>query len=301
DPHYALAHSGLTDAYSLLGHYGVLAPAEVWTKTAASATTAVMLDPHSVEGQTSLAHVKASQDWDWTGAERLFRHAISLDPSYATAHHWYAMTCLAPLGRLDEALDEVRIAQSLDPVSAIIARDSALIRCYRREFDLALEQCDHAIELNPHFSAAFWTLALIQQQRHDFEEATAACQRAIHLSPSSPRMHGALGYLYALTGKRKPSLEILEKLREFSSARYVSPMEFACIHFALGDDTGFEWLSRACKDRCIELLWINVDPRFDQPRLDRRYAEVGRQLGLGAARPRPIRAGAARPRRRARL
>ncbi|HVA64820.1 MAG TPA: hypothetical protein VNF74_13930 [Terriglobales bacterium] len=291
DPQYALAHSGLADAYSLLSHYGVLAPAEVWTKTVAHATTGVMLDPNSVEAQTSLAHVKASQDWDWAGAERQFRHAISLDPGYATAHHWYAMNCLSPTGRLAEALDEVRIAQSLDPVSAIIARDLALIYCYRREYELALEQCDHTIELNPHFSAAFWTLALIQQQRQDFEEAAAACQRAIHLSPASPRMYGALGYLYALTGKRKLCLELLDKLREFSAARYVSPMEFASVHFAMGqNDTGFEWLAKACQDRCIELLSINVDPRFDQPRQDRRFADVVRQLGLASDRPRPAKA-----------
>ncbi len=291
DPQYALAHSGLADAYSLLSHYGVLAPAEVWTKTAAHAATGVMLDPNSVEAQTSLAHVKASQDWDWAGAEHQFRHAIALDPAYATAHHWYAMNCLSPSGRLQEALDEVRIAQSLDPVSAIIARDLALIHCYRREYELALEQCDHTIELNPHFSAAFWTLALIQQQRHDFEEAAAACQRAIHLSPASPRMYGALGYLYALTGKRKLCQEVLDKLREFSAARYVSPMEFASLHFALGqNDTGFEWLAKACQDRCIELLSVNVDPRFDQPRQDRRFADVVRQLGLASDRPRPARA-----------
>src|SRR5215471_539531 len=78
DPQYALAHSGLADAYGLLGHYGVLAPAEVWTKAASSAATAVMLDDNSVEAHTSLAHVKSTQDWYWTAAERQFEQAIRL-------------------------------------------------------------------------------------------------------------------------------------------------------------------------------------------------------------------------------
>ena len=69
--------------------------------------SAVMLDDDSAEAHTSLAHVKATQDWDWAGAEREFQRAISLNPAYATAHHWYATSCLAPLGRLDEALDEI--------------------------------------------------------------------------------------------------------------------------------------------------------------------------------------------------
>ena len=281
DPNYALAHSGLANAYGLLAHYGVLSPSEVWTKTASNAAAAVMLDDKSAEAHTSLAHVKATQDWDFVTAEHQYQQAISLDPGYPTAHHWYAMTCLSPLGRLDDALDEMLIAQSLDPVSSIIARDVAVIYCYRREFDAALEQCDHTIELNPHFSATFWTLGLIQEQRRDFEEADAAFQRAIHLSPESPRMHGALGRLHAICGKRKLGLEALHKLQDLARYRYVSPFEFASIHFALGQaDLAFEWFTKARQDRAYELLSVNVDPRFDSLRQDHRFISVANQLGL---------------------
>src|SRR5207247_8125248 len=73
DAQYAQAYSGLADAYGLLGHYGVLPPAEVWTKAASNAAWAVLQDEHSAEAHTSLAHVKATQDWDWLGAEREFQ------------------------------------------------------------------------------------------------------------------------------------------------------------------------------------------------------------------------------------
>ena len=179
-----------------------MGPSDVWTKAASSAATAVMLDNDSGEAHTSLAHVKSTQDWDWSGAEREFRRAISLNPRNATAHHWYATSCLAPLGRLDEALDEMLLAQSIDPVSAIVARDVASMHFYRRDFQTALERCDHTIELNPHFGAAYWTLGLIQEQLKDFDESEAAFQRAVHLSPSMPRVHGALGRTYALSGRR---------------------------------------------------------------------------------------------------
>ncbi|MGH9487731.1 MAG: tetratricopeptide repeat protein [Terriglobales bacterium] len=291
DPQFAPAHSGYADAYSLLGHYGVLAPAEVWTKAASYAATAVVLDPDSAECQTTLAHVKACQDWDWSGAERQFRHALLLDPNYATAHHWYATSCLAPLGRLEEALDELRAAQSLDPISAIIARDLAFLHFYRREYDLALDQCDHTVELNPYFSPAFCTLGLIQEQRQDMEEATAAFQRAIHLSPTTPGMHAALGHLYALTHQRKLAQKTLRTLVQLSATRYVSPFFFASIHLALGQtDEGFRWLTRACEDRCFELLFLNLDPRFDTVRQDPRFNAVVTRLklapGAGAKRTR---------------
>ena len=283
DSQYALAHSGLADGYGLLTHYGVFAPADVWTKAASSAASAVMLDPQSSEAHTSLAHVKSTQDWDWAGAEREFQLAISLDPSYATAHHWYAVSCLVPMGRLDEALDEMLMSQSLDPVSSIVARDLALVHMFRRDFEAALEQCDHGIELNPHFSPAYWALGLVQEQRRDFDEAVAALHRAIHLSPQTPRMQAALARTQALSGKRKEAAEILKRLESLAQQRYVSPFEFASTRFALGQtDLGFRALKQAVQDRSFELLWMRVDPRLDGVRSDRRFEAVAKQMGLAS-------------------
>jgi len=281
DAEYALAHAGLADAYGLLAHYGVFGPAEVWSKAASSAATAVMLDAESAETHTSLAHVKSTQDWDWAKAEREFQRAIGLNPRYATAHHWYAMSCLAPLGRLDEALNEIKIAQSIDPVSSIVARDLAVIHFYRRDFEMALEQCDHTIELNPHFAPAYWMLGVIQEQLKDFDESAAAFQRAVHLSPQTPRMHGALGRTFALSGRRKQALDVLQKLEAYAKERYVSPLEFAWIQFALGDlDLGFEWLAKASDDRAFDLISIKVDPRFDALRQDRRFVTIATHIGV---------------------
>ena len=281
DSQYALAHSGLADGYGLLTHYGVLPPAQVWTKAASSAASAVMLDPGSAEAHTSLAHVKSTQDWDWQGAESEFQLAISLDPSYATAHHWFAMSCLVPIGRLDEALDEMFIAQSLDPVSSIVARDLALVHLFRRDHEAALEQCDHTIELNPHFSPAYWTLGLVQEQRKDFDEAAAAFQRAIHLSPQTPRMQAALARTLALAEKRKEALELVRRLEDLAKRRYVSPFEFVHVRFALGQiDQGFRWLTKACQDRCFELILMRVDPRLDPLKADPRFDAIARQMGL---------------------
>jgi TolB-like protein/Flp pilus assembly protein TadD len=281
DAQFALAHSGLADAHSLLSHYGVLEPAKVWTKAAAAAASAVMLDGNSAEAHTSLAHVKATQDWDWPGAEREFHVAIALDPAYATAHHWYAMSCLVPTGRLNEALEEMRVAQSLDPVSSIVARDLAVVHAYRRDYDAALDQGDHTIELNPHFSPAYWALGFIQEQRKDLDEAIAAFQRAIDLSPQSPRMHAGLARANALAGDRNTAVALLKKLDAMATHRYVSPFEFASVRFALGqEDFGFRDLAQACHDRAFDVLALGVDPRFESFRQDERFGAVIRQIGL---------------------
>jgi serine/threonine-protein kinase len=281
DPQYAQAYSGLADAYGLLGHYAVLSPAEVWTKTAANAAWAVLLDEDSAEAHASLAHAKSTQDWDFLGAEREFQRAISLDPRYATAHHWYAVSCLAPLGRLEEALQEILLARAIDPISSIIGRDQAMTHYYRREFELALEQCDRTIEQNPHFEAAYWALGLIQEQRGDRDESAAAFQRAIQLSPQSPHMRSALARTLALSGRRDEAFAILAELHDLSKRRYVSPFELASISLALGNrDEGYEWLAKAFQDRCFELVAARVDPRFDALRGDVRFKQLSTQLGV---------------------
>ena len=281
DPQLAEAYAGIADAYLLLANYGAASPAEVWTKAAANASQAVLVDDESSEAHTSLGHVKSAQDWDWTGAEREFRRAISLNPRNAIAHHWYSISCLAPLGRLEEALEENLLARALDPVSSIIARDTAMIYYYKRDFEQALEQCDHAIEQNPHFSPAYWTLGLVQEQRGDFDEAIAAFQRAIELSPPSPRILGALGSTLAKAHKKEEALGILGELNELAKRRYISPFELALINFALKRlDEGFDLLAKAYEDRSFELISIKIDPRFDSVRQDPRFTSLFRQLGL---------------------
>ena len=234
DAQFALAHSGLADAHSLLAHYGVRAPALAWAKAASSAAAAVMLDGNSAEARTSLAHVKATQDWDWHGAEREFQMAIGLDPRYATAHHWYAMSCLVPMGRLDEALEEMRIAQSLDPVSSIVARDLALIHAYRRDFEAG------ARAVRPHHRAEPAFLARLLGARRDpgtaqgprrSDRRLPARHRPVAAQPAHAR--GAGAHAGAVGQEARWRSASLRKVEAMAKQRYVSPIEFAAIRFAL--------------------------------------------------------------------
>ncbi len=281
DPAMAAAYAGLSDSYNLLAHYGVLAPADVWTKAAASAARAVLLDDQSSEAHTSLGHLRATQDWDWAGAESEFLKAISLNPRNPVAHLWYGASCLSSLGRLDDALAEVNMAQALDPVSSITSRNIALVYYYRRNLDLALQHSDQTIEQNPHFAAAYWTLGLVQDQRGELDEAIAAFKRAIELSPPSPRIVGALGGVLAKAGKRDEARKILDQLEELAARRYISPFEPALINFNLGRRVeGFALLTKAFADRCFEVITIHIDPRFDGIRNDPQYKELFQKLNL---------------------
>ncbi len=284
DGQFARAYSGLADAYGLLGHYGGLPPAEVWTKAVSNAAWAVLCDENSSEAHTSLAHVKCTQDWDWIGAEQEFKRAIGLDFRYSTAHHWYAASLLLPVGRNEEAREEMLIAQALDPISPIISRDLAKMHFYVGDYEAALEQCDNTIELDPHFAPAYLLLGFVQERRGEFDEAFAAFQHAIQLSPQSPGFRAALGRVMALTSKTADAQKILEELVDLSTKRYVPPFDLALLNIALNRlDEGFVWLERAVRDRGIEILSLKVDPRWESVRSDARFVELVDRLGLPQA------------------
>jgi serine/threonine-protein kinase len=280
DPGYALAQAGVADSYSLLGNYGVLPTHLVRARAKEAAVKAVEFDANLAEAHTSLGHVTATYDWEWEAAEREFDLAIQIKESYATAHHWYAITCLMPLRRLDEALLEIERAQALDPVSTSIARDTGLVFYCRREYQRAQDQALRTLDLDPTFYEGYWLLGLTCEQRMRLPEACDALQKGAALS-QSPRLIGALGHSYALMGKRREALEVVQKLATLSQRRYVSPFDTALIYMGLGEkDKAFEWLDIALAQRCYEMVWLKVDPRWDVLRSDPRCISVINAIGL---------------------
>jgi serine/threonine-protein kinase len=281
DPRYAPAHSGLADSYSLLGNYGVLPARKVKAKALSAAENAVAIDPTLAEAHTALGHVRATYCWDWPGARAEYQTAISLNPAYATAHHWYAITYLAPWGLLDAALAQMEKAEELDPVSVSIKRDIALILYYNRQYQDAVEQCRGAIDLDRGFHGAYWALGLAYQGMSRHADAVEAFQKGLELAPETPRLLGALGHAYSTWGKSAEARNVLHRLHQLSEQSYVSPFDFALVNLGLSETDAFlEWLDQAYRSRCYELVSTRVDPRFDVVSTDLRFVKMLRRLGL---------------------
>jgi serine/threonine-protein kinase len=185
DPAYARAYSGLADAYTTLGYLSHLAPRDVFPKANEAATRAVRLDATLTEPHTSLAYVRFYYDWDWTAAEAEFRRALTLNPNYATAHHWYAVY-LTAMKRFEEARAAITRAQALDPTSLIINTDLGFVLYYSRQYDAAIKQLQMVIEMNPQFALARLWLGRAYQQTRRYDEAIAEFRRieaALHAGP----------------------------------------------------------------------------------------------------------------------
>jgi len=272
DASYALAWAGLADAHSLLGNYGVVPRPEVHQPALAAARRAILLAPDLAEAHTSLAHVLATYDNDWEESEREFELAIDLNPYFATAHHWYAVTCLMPQRRLEEAAVEIAEARQLDPSSVSIHRDAGIVQWCRRDARAAMEWARQAIQLDPAFHEAHWLLGLAHEQAGDYTSAGESFETGVGIL-ATPRLLGALGHTLARGGNRRRADEILVELNR--TVGYVSPFNLAVVHTGLGDtDQAFEQLRGAKSQSCYEMVWIRVDPRLDPLRTDLRFSAL---------------------------
>ena len=89
DPQYALAYAGQADAYALLADFNVLPAREVMPKLESAAREGAANWTTAWPRRTRRWPGRRFHDWDWAGAEKEFRRAIELNPSYPTAHAWY--------------------------------------------------------------------------------------------------------------------------------------------------------------------------------------------------------------------
>src|SRR5882724_296139 len=283
DPSFALAYSGLSDAYDLLGAQdaaGGMAPNEAFPKAKAAALKALEIDDTLAEPHVSLAHIKYYYDRDWEFAEREYKRAIELNPNYPIAHQWYAIFLMS-VGRFDEALTQARRAQELDPLSLPINMTVGWVLLNARQYDQSVEQSRKTLEMDPNFILAHHRLGLAYEQQGKYDEAIGEFKQVVNLLPGKPLGIASLAHAYALSGKRADAQANLNELQEISKQRYVSPAAIAMIYAALGDkDQAFAWLEKADKAHDALLARLKVDPRFDSLRSDPRFADLQRRVSM---------------------
>src|SRR6202035_3749873 len=153
------AYSGLADAYTLAGDwkYGVLPGQEAFAQAKVAAANALALDDSLGEAHASLALALDLYGWDWKTAEAEYQRAIELKPGYAPAHQWYSWH-LIMMGRTNEGISELRMAESFDPLSLIISADIADALCVARRYDEAVEQSKKTLEMDTHFAVGHFEL-----------------------------------------------------------------------------------------------------------------------------------------------
>ena len=278
DRNYALAYTGLSDAYLVLGARGHVAPIEGRHKAEDAARQALSLDNNLAEAHAALgASYALFSPANFSLADRELRRAIELSPSLALAHHYLGIS-LVRQGRLDEGSVEFFKARELDPLSPIIARNVALPYYLKRDYVPALELLRKANELGPAL-ATTWEIGVYIQNRL-LDEALAELEKAKRERKDDPILIYSTGMVYAAQGKRPEALQIIKELQEMSGANLDEAHWIAKIYVALNEkELAFSWLERGLATGAIGVFYKD-EPVWDPIRNDTRFAELLRRMGI---------------------
>jgi DNA-binding winged helix-turn-helix (wHTH) protein/TolB-like protein/Tfp pilus assembly protein PilF len=275
DPQFALAYVGIAEAHAILGVFGSVAPRDTFPQARRAVDRALEIAPELGEAYASLGHIKVQYEHDWSGAERAYRRAIELNPTFARASAWYGLL-LGSQGQFDESLVRLRRAQELEPAQPIHAALIGMVLMYQRRYEDAIEQLQLTLQMDPNFPTTNTYLAAAYLRRGDYEKAMGYLGHARTLAPGS---QGYAGQIHALSGRRAAALQEIQRLRVLSTQRYVSADDIATIYAALGQhDETFEWLERAFEERSPLIGWLRWDAVFDGIRADARYVELARRV-----------------------
>ncbi len=280
DPNFALAYSGLADAYSVAADYAHMPPGVAIPRARNAAARALALGAGRAEVQASVGFVNSLDIWDSSNAEPAFQRAIELNPKYASTYQWYAVY-LMKHGQRDAALKLYQSAERMDPQSAPVVAALAWFHIYDRNPAAALAQTKRVLEVDPDYSAAQLLSLNAEAQQGRLKQALAEIEARHAAGGTLPYLPIHTGYLYALAGKRAEALRIVEDRRRMRGNQQFLAGQIGALYSALNmQSEAMEWLERAYDEHDPFLLYLRIYPHFDNMRPLPRFDALLRKVGL---------------------
>lgn len=272
DPDYALAWSGLADAYSAAPMNGDAPPLQVWPRAREATAQAIRAEPDLAEAQASLGAERFWLEWDWPGAEAALRRAVALDAGYAVAHRQLGIV-LACAGRHEEAALAMRRGRELDPLNSMQHSLSAQVAFFARRYADAVEFARQATVVDEGW-IGYYQLAQARERLGQDDLALEALDPATRAGGNSKAI-ALRGYIFAKQGRTRDAEDVIGTLEAIGRERYVPPYAVALVHAGLEQMDGVvEALHRAHEVHDAHLALVAADPKWDGLRDDVRIADI---------------------------
>ena len=276
DPSYARAYAWLSDTHWLQIVLASRPTSEEVPLAREYATAALALDSSLAEAYWAMAQLLAGFDWDRSAAERAFKRAIVLDPGFEEARHLYGIF-LFHWSRIDEAEAELTRTLEIDPLLAAAHHTFGRLHLSMRRPDQAITHLREALTLEPMFSLAHSQLGHAYLQKGMSAEAITEFEAGARIGSASDKAH--LAYGYARVGRHEDAKAILANL--VSPGNYPPPFHMALAYVGLADhNEAFRWLEQAREEHAPWLITVNIDRAFDPLRVDPRFGDIVRSMGL---------------------
>ncbi len=278
DPGYALAYTGLSQAYGVLAGVGEMSPAEAFPKAKAAVQKALEIDDTLGEAHLALCMGAFNYDWDWQSAEKECLRAIEIDPNNSDFHGNYALV-LSNTGRHAEALAEAKRSRELNPLNLAQSALEGQYLLHAGRPDEALKRLQKTSELEPNFWMPHLFAASAYIEKGMFAEAIAEARKEYELRGGNDIPFGT--YALAKSGKRGEARAALKELLKLSATKYVSPYNIALIYNALDErDNALDCLEKGYEQRDPKMTFLKVEPKWNNLRLDPRFISLLKRMKL---------------------
>jgi serine/threonine-protein kinase len=283
DPQFAEAWASLASVHANMAFHLEGRVADEVAKSREAARRALALNDTIPETYQARALLSYSHDFDWPAAERDYRRALDLNPSYAAGHRSFALELMA-LGRFDEAIEHLKTAEQLDPISILTTNNMATTLYCARRYDEAVRVARRHVEMDPQFFPAQSVMALCDAETGRYAEAIDAFEKArARAGESADLILGPLGNALGRAGRLNEARSILTELESAQKSDGTAAVALAMVHVGLGErKQAIECLRQAADTHVTDVLFIGVNPLFDSLRGDADFQALCTRLGLPA-------------------
>lgn len=277
DPNFALAYVGIADSYMVGIYYTRGKEKEAIPTAKAYVAKALDIDPSLAEAHATMGLV-STYLWEWAEAEKHFKRSIELNPNYPSARHWYSRL-LRPMGRFDEAFEQIVLAKKADELSMAISNNVAENLFEKGDVQGAVSETRRGIEIAPTW-IQYRTLAHCYLQLGQRDEAVANARKAVEIVDGSPTQK-VLGYVHAAVGNRTEAVAIVRELESKFAKGEADGRDVAVVYAGLGEnDKVFEWLEKDFQSHNTSLVELRSEFAFIPLRSDPRFKDLLKRMGL---------------------
>ncbi len=276
DQGFVLPIAGLAACYTFLGGSGLMDVSQAFAKAKEFANKANLLDDSIAETHLALAKSSFWCDWDFENTGLSIKKAIQLSPGTSSIHGFNSLFLMAS-GKLDEALIEAQLATKLDPLSLTGKFRLGEIFFRSERFVEAIELFDEILSENSFFKQTSIFKAWSHLFLGDLELAINIFNKIPITIDSSITFYGGLAFAYY---KQMQYDKVLECLQDFNSEVEKGNLHrlnynYTLIFRALGEpEKMFGFLEKCLKEKNTPLIFINVDPIWNDFRSDPDFIEL---------------------------
>ncbi|MCI0698470.1 protein kinase [candidate division KSB1 bacterium] len=275
DPDFVEAYIGLARTMSHLGMTSWMPPSEAFSEAWTAVKRALELEPENGDAIAILGLIKFQTEFDWTGAEALFKQAMQRHPDSVMVLDAYTfyLTCTA---RHEEAIQHGKYCWG--KMHQVYYYNLRLGWTYfiARRYDEAIAQLRETQVHFPELVFADILLAWCYARKGMYTQALAECAKAE--TKGMPPWQSS--WIFAQAGKTVEARALLEELLKQNIGDELS---LVLAYAALGEtELVFEHLERAYERRLpyFYLVFLKVIPEFDVLRSDPRYFDLLKRIGL---------------------